>query len=104
MTSPSSRQSLLAKLGIDLDSVPNETFPHYAAVKSYLTVECDLPTDASDSDNMTPCIEILYHLYMVRDIERIKLILEEVPALTNYLDNIPGLRTYLTEQSQNTGI
>jgi hypothetical protein len=102
MTLTSSRQSLLAKLDIDLDTVSSETFPHYSAVKCYLAVEYDLPTD-DDSGNMTPCIEILYHLYMVGDIEKIRLVLEEIPVLTNYIDNIPGLKTYLTEQSQNIG-
>ncbi|MEM7556984.1 MAG: tetratricopeptide repeat protein, partial [Cyanobacteria bacterium P01_A01_bin.84] len=57
-----SRLLLFNKLNINLDEVPFEQLVHYTAVEYYLTIEDELPADATNLEKVNKFLESFNHL------------------------------------------
>lgn len=60
-------QSLFTNLNIDLNQIPKDKRPYYRAIKYYLTVKDEPPTDASDLEKVSRYLESLYQAWKAED-------------------------------------
>lgn len=70
-------QLLYARLGIDSRKIPLEKRQNYTAVKYFLTVEDEPPSDATNLEKVKRYLEALYHLCKLQVWEQMKIVIDE---------------------------